>query len=154
MNFWSQSQKTNKQTIALLALTTTCDGGAFLTTQGTHICLISSFILCGSRVAFINPNIRRDMVPWSIRRVTDPPPNAKLREMQQNMHGLVQLIRAATTNVPNQTPMPQLSKQHGYITPPSWGPKGGEKLVWRHNSGKKCGLGLRIKNAPKRCPVC
>ena len=51
------------------------------------------------------------MVPWSIRRVTDLPLNAKLREMQQNMHGLVQLIRAATRDVPNQTPMPQLSKQ-------------------------------------------
>ena len=51
------------------------------------------------------------MVPWSIRRVTDLPPNAKLHEMQQNTHRLVQLIRAATPNVPNQTPMPQLSKQ-------------------------------------------
>ena len=45
------------------------------------------------------------MVPWSITRVTDLPPNAKLREMQQNTHGLVQLIRAATPDVP------QLSKQ-------------------------------------------
>ena len=51
------------------------------------------------------------MVPWSMRRVTDLPPNAKLREMQQNMHGLVQLIMAATPGVPNQTPIPQLSKQ-------------------------------------------
>ena len=51
------------------------------------------------------------MVPWSIRWVTDLPPNAKLREMQQNRHGLVQLITAATPNVPNQTPMPQPSKQ-------------------------------------------
>ena len=41
------------------------------------------------------------MVPWPIRRVTDLPPNAKLREMQQNTHRLVQLIRAA---MPNQTP--------------------------------------------------
>ena len=31
--------------------------------------------------------------------------------MQQNTHGLVQLIRAATPDAPNQTPMPQLSKQ-------------------------------------------
>ena len=44
------------------------------------------------------------MVPWPIRRVTDLPPNAKLHEMQQNMHRLVQLIRAATPDVPNQTP--------------------------------------------------
>ena len=50
------------------------------------------------------------MVPWSIRRVTDLPPNAKLCEMQQNTHKLV-LIRAATPNVPNQTPLPQVSKQ-------------------------------------------
>ena len=74
------------------------------------------------------------MVPWPIRRVTDLPLNAKLREMQQNTHGLVKLIRAATPDVPNQTPMPQLSKQmlnryidqYGYITlafsgSPRWG---------------------------------
>ena len=79
-------------TIMPLALTTNCHGGALLTTQGTHICLILSFILCGRRVAFISPNMRRDMIPWSIGRVTDLPPNAKLREMQQNTHGLVQLI--------------------------------------------------------------
>ena len=42
------------------------------------------------------------MVPWPIRWVTDLPPNAKLREMQQNTHGLVQLIGAATPHVPNQ----------------------------------------------------
>ena len=47
-----------------------------------------------------------------MRWVTDLPPNAKLREMQQNTHGRVQLIRAATPDVPNQTPMPHLSKQH------------------------------------------
>ena len=55
-------------TIMLLALTTTCDGGALLTTQGTHICLILHLILRGGRVAFINPNMRQGMVPWSIRR--------------------------------------------------------------------------------------
>ena len=38
-------------------------------------------------------------------RVTDLPVNAKLREMQQNMHGMVQLIKAAMLDVP------QLSKQ-------------------------------------------
>ena len=51
------------------------------------------------------------MVPGSITRLTDVLPNAKLREMQQNTHGLMQLIRAATPDVPNQTPMPQLPKQ-------------------------------------------
>ena len=69
-------------TIMLLALTTTCDGGALLTTQGAHIPLILSLILRGGHVAFISPNMRRDMVPWSIRRLTDLPPNAKLREMK------------------------------------------------------------------------
>ena len=43
--------------------------------------------------------------------MTDLPANAKLRKMQQNTDGLVQLIGAATPNVPNQTPMPQPSKQ-------------------------------------------
>ena len=69
-------------TMMPLALTTTCDGGALLTTQATHICLILSFILRGGRVSFISPNMRRDMVTSSIKRVADIPPNAKLREMQ------------------------------------------------------------------------
>ena len=43
--------------------------------------------------------------------------NAKLCEMQQNTHGLVQLIRATTLDVPNQTPMPQLSKQMLNVRP-------------------------------------
>ena len=68
-------------TTMLLALTTSYDGGALLRTQGTHICLILSLILHGSKVAFINPNMRRDMVPWSISRMMDLPPSAKLREM-------------------------------------------------------------------------
>ena len=102
-------------TIILLALTTSCDSGALLTTQRTHICLILSLALCGGRIAFINPNMRRDMVPWSITRVTNLPPNAKLCEMQQNTHGLVPLIRAATPD--NQTLMPQLSKQMLNVCP-------------------------------------
>ena len=53
-------------TIILLAPTTSCDGGALLTTQGAHICLILSLILHGGRVAFIYSNTRQDMVPWSI----------------------------------------------------------------------------------------
>ena len=98
-------------TIMLMALTTICDGEALLTTQGTHIRLLY-FILYGGQVAFISPNMRRDMVPWSITRVTDLLPlNAKLREMQQNTHGLVQRIRTATPNVPHQTPMPHLSNK-------------------------------------------
>ena len=48
------------------------------------------------------------MVPWSIRRVADLPPNVNLREMQQNTHGLVQLIRATTPDVRTKThPYPQ-----------------------------------------------
>ena len=49
-------------------------------------------LLHGGRVAFISPNMRRDMVPWSIKRVIDLPLNAKWHEMQQNTHALVQLL--------------------------------------------------------------
>ena len=44
----------------------------------------------------------------------------KLREMQQNTRVVVQLIRAVKPKVPNQTPMPQLSKQmlNAHPTPP------------------------------------
>ena len=38
------------------------------------------------------------MVPWSIRREMDLPPNAKYHEMQQNLHRLVQFIRAAMSD--------------------------------------------------------
>ena len=38
----------------------------------------------GGRVALVNPNLRRDMLPWSVGGVTDLPPDAKLSEMQQN----------------------------------------------------------------------
>ena len=51
------------------------------------------------------------MLPWSIGGVTDLPPSAKLGKMQQNTDQLVQLIGAATPDVPNQNPMPQPSKQ-------------------------------------------
>ena len=99
------------------------------------------------------------MVPRSIRRVTDLPPSAKLREMKQNTHRLVQLIKAATPDVPNQTLMPQLSEQMLNACPmppmciiirllpgvkvpfflimngpmPSWGPYGGEESTWLHH---------------------
>ena len=49
----------------------------------SHLCLILSIILCGSRVICIPPNLRRDMVPWSIRGVTDLPLNVEVRKMQQ-----------------------------------------------------------------------
>ena len=163
--------------------TTSCDGGALLTTQGTHICLILSFILRGGWVAFISPNMRRNMVPRSITRVTDPPPNAKMREMQQNTHRWVQLIRAATLDVPNQTPVPQLSKQMLNVCPKPpmhiivrllWGC---ERSILSSNESKsranpypqlergrsvsptgkgpckKHGLGLCIKSGPNRCLV-
>ena len=42
------------------------------------------------------------MLPWSIGGVTDLPANAKLGKMQQNTDRLVQLIGAATPDVPNQ----------------------------------------------------
>ena len=97
-------------------LTTTYDGGVFLIAQGTHICLFS-FILRGGQVAFIGPSMRRDGVLWSIKRVTDLPPNAKLREVQQNTYGPMQPIRTATPNAVNQTLMPKLSKQMLNVCP-------------------------------------
>ena len=90
-------------TIMLLTLTTKCDGVAPVTTHDTHMCLISSLFLRGGWVAFISPNMMHDMVPWSMRTAIDLPPNAKLCEMQETMHGVVQLIRVATPT--------QLSKQ-------------------------------------------
>ena len=51
------------------------------------------------------------MHPWSLGGLTDLPADAKLCKMQQNVDCLVQLIGAATLDVPNQTPMPQPSKQ-------------------------------------------
>ena len=57
------------------------------------------------------------MVPWSIKRVTNLPPNAKLHEMQQNTQRPMQLIRAAMPDDPNQAPMPQLSKQMPNVYP-------------------------------------
>ena len=58
----------------------------------------------------------RHIVPWSRRRATDLPPDAKLRKVQQNMHRLVQRIGAATPNVPYQTLMPQPSTRVPYTT--------------------------------------
>ena len=71
-------------TIVLFTLTTNCDGGTLLTTQHTHFCLILCLILRGGRVAFVSPNMRQDMLPWSIGGVTHLPANAKLCKMQQN----------------------------------------------------------------------
>ena len=75
--------------------------------------------------------------PWS-KRVTDLPPNAKLREMQQNTHALVLLIGAAT--------------QGGESISPT---QGATRSIW-------CGCGVRqskegVENGhgwgmgPKRC---
>ena len=51
------------------------------------------------------------MVPWTIRLVHYLPRDAKLCEMQQRAHTLVQLIRTAAPNVPNQSPMPQMATE-------------------------------------------
>ena len=73
-------------TIVLLTLITNCNGGALLATQHTHFCLILCLILRGGRVALVSPNMRRDMLPWSVGGggVTDLPPDAKLCKMQQS----------------------------------------------------------------------
>ena len=65
-------------TIVLLTLITNRNGGALLATQHTHFCLILCLILRGGRVALVSPNMRRDMLPWSVGGVTDLPPDAKL----------------------------------------------------------------------------
>ena len=96
-------------TIVLLALITNCAGGALLTTQGTHLYLI----LRGGRVAFIGPNMRRDMVPWSIKSTADLPPNAKLHEMQHNMHGLVHLSTAAMLDDESMSPISKGNSMSG-----------------------------------------
>ena len=70
-------------TIVLFTLTTNYDGGTLLTTQHKHFCLILRHILRGGRVAFVSPNMRRDMLPWSIGGMTHLPANAKSRKMQQ-----------------------------------------------------------------------
>ena len=64
-------------TIVLLKLITNCDGGVLLATQHTHFCLILCLILRGGRVALVGPNMRRDMLPWSVGGMTDLPPDAK-----------------------------------------------------------------------------
>ena len=59
-----------------------------MTTQGTHICLIPSLILHSGQV-------EGGHGPMVYNRIMLMPLNAKLHEMQENTHGLVQLIRAA-----------------------------------------------------------
>ena len=54
-----------------------------LHTQHTHFRLILCLILCGGRFALVSPNMRRDMLPWSVGDVTDLPPDAKLCKTQQ-----------------------------------------------------------------------
>ena len=73
------------------------------------------------------------MLPWPTKRVTDLPPNAKLCEMQQNTHGPVQLTRAATQDVPYQTPRPQVTfhNKHGRGVRPFKG------LGYMHNNTHK-----------------
>ena len=70
-------------TMVLFTLTTNCDGGTLLTTQHPHFCLILCLILRGGQVAFVGPNVRRDMLPGSIGGVMHLPADTKLRKMQQ-----------------------------------------------------------------------
>ena len=64
-----EGYKTNTRFTKSVTLTLNCDGGALVTTQRTHFYLILSLILRGGRFALVRPNMRRNMVPWSIRRV-------------------------------------------------------------------------------------
>ena len=100
------------RTIIQMAFTTNgCS--VLVAAQCTHIHLLPNIILRGSLNKFLCtlPNVRGYMFPQSVGRVTDLPPDAELRKMQQNSYILMQLIGAATPNVPNQTPMPQMSEQ-------------------------------------------
>ena len=58
-------------TIVPLTLITSCDGEALLTTQHAHFCLILCLILGSGRGALVSPNMRRDMLPWSIGGMRD-----------------------------------------------------------------------------------
>ena len=67
------------RTVMQLTFTTFC-GSVLLTTQCKYINLLPNIIL---RVILNGcfgalPNMRGNMFPWSIRRVTDLPPDAKL----------------------------------------------------------------------------
>ena len=76
-----------------MAFTTFCCN-VLLTAQCTYINLLPNIMLC----VIVNgcfgalPNMRENMFPWSIQRVTDLPPDAKLGKGQQNMHRLMQLV--------------------------------------------------------------
>ena len=100
------------RTIIQMAFTTNgCS--VLVAAQCTHIHLLPNIILRGTLNKFLCtlPNVRGYMFPWSVGTVTDLPPDAELRKVQQNSYRLTQLIGAATPNVLNQTPMPQMSEQ-------------------------------------------
>ena len=55
---------------------------------------------------------------WSLvlfKRVTSLPPNAKLRAMQQNTHGLVQVIRVITPDDVSISPTQGATKVCGFF---------------------------------------
>ena len=96
------------------------------------------------------------MVPWAMRRVADLPPNAKPREMQQNTHGPVQLIGAATPDDESISPTQGATQ---FVDCESMSPtkRAILRIVW-------CGYGVRqsregVENGhgwgmgPKRCPA-
>ena len=69
-------------TIIQITFTTFCYS-VLLTTQCTYFNLIPNIILWGIINSCFSalPNMRRNMFPRSIRRVTDLPPDAKLVEV-------------------------------------------------------------------------
>ena len=71
-------------TIALLTLITNYNGGVLLATQHTYFYLALRLIVRGGRVALVSPNMRLDMLPWSVGRMTVLPPDAELCKPQQN----------------------------------------------------------------------
>ena len=94
-------------TIVLLTLITNCNGGALLATQHTHFCLILCLILHGGQVALVSPNMRRDMLPWSVGGVTDLPTDAKLcKTPTQARAGQTFPLRASLRSHPAPHPGP------------------------------------------------
>ena len=135
-------------TMVLLTLITNCNSGALLATQHTHFCLILCPILRGGRVALVSPNMRRDMLPWSIGGVTDLPPDAKLCKMQQSVdcvsltptQGATQQSVDCESLTPTQGAMQQSVDSEivpvSSIAPEGWGTKeGGNAMSPLHSRG-------------------
>ena len=85
----------------LLALTTNYDGGALF--DKAHTCASSSPSFCIAAELLYQSKHEAGHGPMV--HTGDGSASKCLLKMQQNMHELVQLIKAAMLDVPNQTPL-------------------------------------------------